>query len=243
MQEYLGKTAVLYKQFSIRVMFLNPVVKEIIIKYAGKGKRLLDVACGDGYFYETATGNSWKYTGIDLSQPLLEKAKTINPGGEFLFADAKEFSSMFAERFDLILNIMLLPVFKNRSEIIKNIKECKKVLNKNGRIIVATGHPCFDSYMQYGLVGRDDVVTNFTGYFGSPSPYVVTKKTEGGMFEFHDTHFTLQDHFTAFKECGFKIDNLVECKVREEMRSYNEKTYLKKKNFPTFIVFELVKEE
>lgn len=241
MKEYLGAKATIFKQFPIRVFSLNPVVERIIKKYSGKNKKLLDVGCGDGFFCQKSIKNGFDYSGIDFSKSLLKKAKDLNPLGNFTFADARKFSHLFSKNFDLILNVMLLPVFKSKRDLDKNIRDCRKVLKKDGVIIVAVGHPCFDSYMQYGQNGRKDVLTKYQGYFKSPQPYTVIKKTERGIFEFHDNHWTLGDYFEAFKKAGLTVKNLHECRVSSKMKFFDKVVYERKKLFPTFLIFELVK--
>ena len=55
---------------------------------AGPGKRLLDVATGPGYVAERAVDRGAEVVGLDLSEPMLEFARSRVPDAEFVRGDA-----------------------------------------------------------------------------------------------------------------------------------------------------------
>jgi len=48
---------------------------ELIKKQVGAGKKVLDVGCGDGRYFEALDGMGVEYTGVDSCEELIEKAK------------------------------------------------------------------------------------------------------------------------------------------------------------------------
>jgi SAM-dependent methyltransferase len=60
----------------------------------------LDVACGTGYFLSRF--HQIERVGLDLSSAMLDRAKTINPGVEFVQHDFREPIGIWADRFGLV---------------------------------------------------------------------------------------------------------------------------------------------
>ncbi len=68
---------------------------------AGPGVRLLDLACGPGYVTAEAAKRGAKVLGLDFSASMLELARRLNPGMEFVEGDAE--SLQFADvSFDAV---------------------------------------------------------------------------------------------------------------------------------------------
>ncbi len=132
---------------------------------------------------------------------------------------------------------MLLPAMESKEKILKTLKEAKKKLKNNGKIIIGIGHPCFNHYMQKYLFGRNDVRVNFQGYFKSGTKFRVPQKFNGNELIFEDYHRTITDYFSYIRASGFTVLNIDECKpITSEDKTIN--SYLKKfKQFPIYMVF------
>jgi len=68
-----------------------------------KGFKILDVGCGIGDFYgylKENFGNSFRYTGIDVSAKMIQAARSRLPTGKFLLKNFDD--PNFQEKFDLI---------------------------------------------------------------------------------------------------------------------------------------------
>lgn len=53
---------------------------------------VLDVACGVGHLYPLLQPKTWKYKGVDSSEPMIERAREYFPYGNFEVADAYDLS-------------------------------------------------------------------------------------------------------------------------------------------------------
>src|SRR5579863_482827 len=79
----------------VQDILLQPVADILIDRAKIKaGERVLDVGCGSGstsFAFARAVGSSGHVTGVDISAPMLSRAREVTPLGapvEFILADA-----------------------------------------------------------------------------------------------------------------------------------------------------------
>jgi 2-polyprenyl-3-methyl-5-hydroxy-6-metoxy-1,4-benzoquinol methylase len=65
-----------------------------------RGKRVLDVGCGTGFFTAYYISRGAQVTGIDIAPTSIERLRKRHPEARFLLADVSE--AALAERFDLV---------------------------------------------------------------------------------------------------------------------------------------------
>ncbi|MDP3740941.1 MAG: class I SAM-dependent methyltransferase [bacterium] len=68
-----------------------------LIEPVGQNKKLLDVACGTGYFLQVAAERGLETYGLDLSQEAVAVAKRVSPGSNIVtgYAEALPYESSF----------------------------------------------------------------------------------------------------------------------------------------------------
>ncbi len=105
----------------------------IVAKWIGSGKKVLDAGCYDGLLSEIFLKNGNQVYGFDASKDAVNRAK--KRGIVALVADAEKKFPFPDRQFDLI----------HAGEIIEHlydtdifISECRRVLKKNGKIIITT---------------------------------------------------------------------------------------------------------
>lgn len=233
MKEYFGKSAKIYHQTKGKKYLLIPSLLRYI-PYTKNGK-LLDVACGNGDLYINAKKRGYKYFGFDISPDMIERAKVNNPTAQFLVAAATNFSKKYNDKFDIVLVSMLLPAMGRFASIVKNLRECVKVLKNNGSIIIGVTHPVFDHYMQSFLLKRTDVKTKFAGYYASGAKFKVPQKFDDGELVFEDYHWTLADYIRALSMAGLKVAVIDECKPDAAVK-IDKKYYDRHLAYPTYLV-------
>lgn len=232
MKEYYGESAKIYHQTKGKKYLLIPSILKYI-KRTSNGK-LLDVGCGNGDFFILVSKRGYQYYGFDVSKDMINRAKIDFPQSKFLVASATNFSKLYNEHFDIILISMLMPALGKFTNIVKSLKESKKLLKQNGIIIIGVTHPCFDHYMQSFLFNRKDVKTKFTGYYSSGTKFKIPQKFNGGELIFEDYHWTLSDYVKAINKAGLKVLNIDECKP-VGLAKKEKKYYKKHLNFPTYL--------
>ncbi len=107
---------------------------EELKKYIKESERVLDLGCGNGRLFELFKDKSIKYVGVDFSKKLIEKAKK-KYGNHFQIADI--FSLPFSDNyFDSIWSIAVFHHVPSKQLRLKALKEIKRVLKKDGKIIM-----------------------------------------------------------------------------------------------------------
>lgn len=110
--------------------------KFLFNNYLKKGDKVLDIGCGNGRFCEIIQEAGADYTGIDISEKLIEIAKKKFPKGMFIVGDALNIP--FPEKsFDKVYAIALLHHIPSKDFRLKVLNEAKRVLKKNGLLIAS----------------------------------------------------------------------------------------------------------
>lgn len=121
-----------------------------LLQLAGglSGKRVLDLACGNGYLSRRFARQGATVTGVDASVPLIERARareTQEPCGiTYHVADAAQLSMLAdGNAFDVVIcNMALMDI--EQADLA--IAEVARVLKESGRLVFSVPHPCFDKY-------------------------------------------------------------------------------------------------
>jgi ubiquinone/menaquinone biosynthesis C-methylase UbiE len=124
----------------VQDILLQPVA-DILIDRAGikAGERILDVGCGSGsttFAFGRAVGPSGHVMGIDISGPMLARAREVTPKGapvEFALADAT-IHSFAPENFDLLASRFGVMFFADPALSFANMR---KALRRSGRLAFA----------------------------------------------------------------------------------------------------------
>ena len=124
----------------VQDILLRPVADILIDRARIKaGERILDVGCGSGattVAFAQATGESGHVTGIDISAPMLARAREVVPAGapiEFLLADAT-IHRFEADSFDLLASRFGVMFFADPVLSFANIHRAMK---RSGRLAFA----------------------------------------------------------------------------------------------------------
>jgi ubiquinone/menaquinone biosynthesis C-methylase UbiE len=110
-----------------------------------RGKRLLDVACGNGYLARRFAREGASVAGVDASAPVIalaqarERAEPL--GVTYHVGDAGSLSMFGDAAFDLAVSNMAL---MDMPEIDGPFREVARLLRPGGRLVASLCHPCFD---------------------------------------------------------------------------------------------------
>ncbi len=105
-----------------------------------RGKRAIDIGCGEGRFSRVLADLGAVVTGVDLTKPLLQRAQGLRRGNEtYLLADVENMPEVDGGSFDLAVSyIVLVDLLDYR----KAIAEAHRVLRPGGRFVVCNVTRC-----------------------------------------------------------------------------------------------------
>lgn len=212
MNEYTGDSAKKYAQPSDKFFTLFPALDKLIPQ-TNEDQKLLDLGCGTGDLYQFAIDKGYTYHGVDASGDMLKQAQQKHPQAVFTQANATKLPSAFSNTFQVVLANMLFPSIANQADFESVFDSIQTALTDDGIAIVTMGHPCFDGYMTKHFFQREDIQTNFTGYFTSGSNYQVHRKINDQNFTFSDHHWTLTDYFKTATQSRLKLIDINECDI------------------------------
>ena len=121
-----------------------------------KGLKILDIGCGGGLLCEPLTRLGAKITGIDASSDNIEVAKLhskeMGLNIEYICCPPENLN--FSNEFDVILNMEVVEHVTNLNLFIKN---CSKLIRKNGIMFVATINKNLKSYI-FAIIGAEYIL-------------------------------------------------------------------------------------
>ena len=177
-----------------------------------EGKRVCDLACGEGHLSRWLAGAGANVTGVDVSINLLEHARRQSEGLgiEYIREDAQELSSLEDGSFDVVVCHMAL---MDIPDLERTYAAVWRVLRYGGLFIFSILHPCFEAPFaaREGLIEVDDD-DNFVAVR-------VNRYTEEGKWYSGGTgmrgtlgsvHRTLSTYVNTLLATGFELTGLAE---------------------------------
>ncbi len=178
-----------------------------------KGRRYLDIACGEGSFAALVAKKGSDIVGIDVATGLLRLAEEKRMrGASFKVADARQFASQFpAESFDGATCILAL---QNIDAVQAVIEQTQKVLKRGANFVIVLNHPIFRIPRQSGW-GWDEKRSlqyrRIDSYLSENEIPIAVHPSRGSRSAVtYSYHRPLQAYFTALGTGGFAVNALEE---------------------------------
>jgi ubiquinone/menaquinone biosynthesis C-methylase UbiE len=215
------------------------------------GKRVLDMACGQGIFAEQLRDKGAFVTGIDLGKELIkiaeEKNQTIKEKGThkviYHVASADDLFMLKDKSFDIVVCILAL---QNIEDLQKTISEARRVLTSSGKLFFVLNHPSFRNPKQtyWGYNEANNVQYRRVDEYMSES-HVRIDMTPGSTVDKKFTvsfHRPLQVYIKALSKNGLAVTRLEEwVSHRESERGPKKKAEDKaRKEIPLFMCIESI---
>jgi SAM-dependent methyltransferase len=168
------------------------------------GRLTLDVGCGEGRVTRDLRQLGHTTIGVDASQTMIAAAREADPNGDYVVADAAALPFPDAHA-DLVVAFMSLMDVDHMPEA---VGELARVLEPNGRLVVAvvhpinSGHDVDDKHPEDSLVLTED-------YFDRRY-YRDELERDGLRMTFESRHWTLEDYFDAITGAGLQVEALRE---------------------------------
>ncbi|MGZ3789389.1 MAG: class I SAM-dependent methyltransferase [Bacteriovorax sp.] len=158
-------------------------------------KTILDIGCGQGICSDNINLRDCKYTGIEPSHYLLDRAKQIYSQANRVFLQGNAYELPISDNcFEAAFSVM---VWHLLSDIEKAARELSRVLTENGNFLIITANP--DSYSSWKAFYPDAKLTG--------------KKLEGtmrlGEALSHDVLYlhTFDELKDSLQKAGLNVEN------------------------------------
>lgn len=105
------------------------------------GKNAIDFGCGTGRSTRFLKKLGFDTTGVDISKDMINKAKEIDPDGDYRLISESDLTQFKGNTFDLALSAFTFDNIPTMEKKIKNLKEITRLLNDEGKIINLVSSP------------------------------------------------------------------------------------------------------
>ena len=201
------------------VIQLEHVQRYAIVKDLVKGKRVLDIACGEGYGTAMLAESAGYVTGVDISTEAIEHAKLnyINDNVEFKSGSC-ELIPLNDNSVDVVVSFETIEHHEKHEEM---LSEIKRVLKSNGTLIIST-----PDKMEY---------SDKPGYRNEFHVKELYKEEFIGLIRQNFKHLKMYDQYVLY---GSKI---VESKTKSEYVSYCDALFYREvkdadKLYPVYLI-------
>ncbi|UCD93192.1 MAG: class I SAM-dependent methyltransferase [Methanobacteriota archaeon] len=241
----------------------NPAMFEVLGDISGK--KILDLACGEGYNSRMMAKKGADVTGVDFSEKMIglaiQEENRNGLGINYAMADATDLHIFKNNSFDIVACFLALQDIEDYRIA---IKETARVLKNRGRFVFGITHPCFESRTIEGkqvagwmyssgfkrkakevsaYLRPEETAQYFVvdRYFDTHSE-IIQWRMERLIIHFETTafHRTLTDYANALNDAGFLISRLKEPRpTKKGVELYPIMEEINR--IPHSIIFETVK--
>ncbi len=208
-----------------------------------KGELVYDLACGQGYFANVFAHEGALVVASDLSKNLIETAKKNSKEKvSFYISPAHKAPFLKDNSVDTVVVVLAIQNIENVSEV---LSECKRILKKDGRMVLVLNHPTFrvpqgsDWYFSEGVQSR--IISQYL----SPSKIYIDmtpgEKNPKKKIKTISFHRSIQDYVKLFSKNGFAITRLEEWISHKQSQSGPRQSAEDKarKEIPMFMCLEI----
>jgi len=172
------------------------------------GKKVLDVACGEGYFTRILRrAGASKVVGLDISERMIALARDQEAkeplGIEYLVEDAR--SVVPRQDFDLVVSAWLLVYAQDRAELARMCHGLASRVRPGGRFVTYTTNPgVYDfqsppDYRKYGLEMK------LADHVFEGAPILFTLYIDSSPLEIENYYLPVNAYEDAFQDAGFSV--------------------------------------
>ena len=176
-----------------------------------KGLRVLDLACGQGYFSRAFAEKGALVVGADISPELIKKAQAHSPKEiQYLVASADNLGLLKDKSFDAVVIVLAL---QNIANIDGTLSESRRLLDAGGRLLLVLNHPAFrvPKQSEWGFDEKKQVqYRRIDAYLSESQVQIDMHPGKQGGPSTLSFHRSLQVYFKALGKQGFAVTRLEE---------------------------------
>lgn len=210
-----------------------------------KGKKILDIACGQGFFSHAYAKGGAEVFGADISPQLIALAKEHSLNDQisapvFEVSPAHDIPNAKTENFD---GAMIVLALQNIKEMNETLKEASRALKKSGTLVLVLNHPCF-RILKASAWGFDEEkniqyrrIEKYGRGFSVKVDMTPGKTSSSEKVYTMSFHRPLQDYVKSLAGAGFAITGLEEWISHKQSQDgpRAEAEDVARKEFPLFL--------
>ena len=221
-----------------------------------KGERILDAACGEGFFSRafaasgagSAGSPQAEIVGVDISPELIAIAKKLSPESVFYAAPLEDLSFAKDKSFDKAFCVLAL---QNIEEPSRALKEIARALKPGGGFVIVLNHPCFriPKRSSWGYDEKEKIqYRRLDGYLSESKEKIEMHPGDAARGEApqktYSFHRPLQVYAKLLANSGFIITRIEEWNSHRESQKgpRAEAEDRARKEFPLFLMLKAQKQ-
>lgn len=242
-----GSVAIWYDDYleNEKDSYQEKVIAPNLLRILGiqKGTRILDLACGQGFFSRKFAAQGASVCGCDISVELIEQAKKHSSKIPFSVSPAHKLPHIKNNSMDVITIILAI---QNIKEISETVAEAWRVLVPRGRLVLVLNHPTFriPKRSSWGFDPRDGKqYRRIDGYLSPQETPIIMHPGQKESEATLSYHRSLQDFFKIFAKHNFAVTRLEEWISHKKSQSgpRQKAEDLARKEIPLFMMIEVKK--
>jgi 2-polyprenyl-3-methyl-5-hydroxy-6-metoxy-1,4-benzoquinol methylase len=193
---------------------LTSVVYPAVLKELGDlhGKKLLDIACGEGAFSRLAANAAASVAGFDVAPSLIARAKQSAPrNAAYFVADAENFAnSLKNEKFDAAVCVLAIQNIKNFEKVFANASAS---LKPGSLFVIAMNHPVFRIPRQSAWGWEEERKIQYRrvdAYMSDLTIPIVAHPGEKNSAKTYSFHRPISAYVNALAKYGFAVTGMEE---------------------------------
>jgi ubiquinone/menaquinone biosynthesis C-methylase UbiE len=208
-----------------------------------KGMKIVDLACGQGFFSRKFKDAGAVVTGVDISGELIAQAKKRGGGIEYFVSPAHKLSFIKNSSVEKVVIVLALQNIKEFNEV---LQEVNRILTPGGKLIMVLNHPTFRIPKRSGWAFDPKSGVQYRridGYLSESKNSIVMHPGQAKSEETISYHRPLQDFFKAFQKSNFVVTRLEEwiSHKKSESGPRQKAEDLARKEIPLFMMIEIKK--
>ena len=175
-----------------------------------KGMKILDLACGQGFFSRKFAVAGAVVTGADISKELIAAATKRSPDIAFHATPADKLGFAQGETFDAVTIVLAIQNIENMLGV---FAEARRVLKPGGRILLVLNHPVFriPKRSSWGFdESQNTQYRRVDGYLSNATSKILMHPGQKESEATISYHRSLQDFFKTLHKAGFAVSRLEE---------------------------------
>jgi ubiquinone/menaquinone biosynthesis C-methylase UbiE len=174
------------------------------------GIKVLDLACGPGFFSKEFIKKGARVTGVDISGELIEIARQSAMGAEFYVSSADKLPFIKSGSIDKAVIVLALQNIEDAGAV---LKECSRALKNGGTLNLVLNHPAFRNpkVTSWGYDEKNKIqYRRVDGYLSESKAKIQMHPGENPNDITLSFHRPLQYYFKLFTKTGFVVMRLEE---------------------------------